>query len=98
MRKYRKYDWPKLFLEFESSQQTQTQFAKDRGICPRYFNQQLQKHRKPGNKAKFVELKVETKEVTPEEAGLTITVGRCKVECPTSMPLQSFATLVHSLA
>lgn len=97
MRKYRKYDWPKLIADFEACNQTQTQFCKDRDINARYFNQQLHKHRSH-DKTKFVELEVEPQQAATSEAGLIIVVGRCKIECPTSMPLQSFTTLVHSLA
>jgi hypothetical protein len=97
MRKYRKYDWPAIFAEFESSNQTQTQFCNEHDISLRYFNQQLQKHRN-SDKTRFIEVEVNAEEAGSLETALTITVGRCKIECPTNMPLPSFATLVHSLA
>ncbi len=97
MRKYRKYDWPKLIADFEASDKTQTQFCKELDINARYFNQQLHKYRSQ-DKTKFVELEVEPQQTATAETSLIIVVGRCKIECPTSMPLQSFTTLVHSLA
>ena len=95
MRQYRKYDWPALLTEFEKSSLNQTQFAKEKGINPKYLCQKL-KGAKEKNPKPFAKVKVETSSSTSE--GITLEVGRCKMHCPNNMPLASLATLVHSLA
>lgn len=94
MRKYRKYDWPTLIAEFESSGLNQTQFCQERDINPKYFNQNLAKRRsKAGSNFVSAEIKPADFETT-----ITINVGRCAIHCPSNMPLESFASLVHSLS
>jgi hypothetical protein len=39
MEPYRKYDWPALFLAFEQSGLTQTQFCFEQSLNPEYFSQ-----------------------------------------------------------
>lgn len=97
MRKYKKYDWPKIIEEFKQSGQTQVQYCKDQKINANYFNQQLKKHR-TRNQSKFVAVGVESPEICSVDANFTIAVGRCKIQCPANMPMQSLLTLVHSLA
>lgn len=97
MRKYRKYDWPMIIEEFKQSGQTQTQYCKEQKINPNYFNQQLNKHLSR-NQSKFVSVGVESIKIEAVDTNFTIVVGRCKIQCPASMPLQSFSALVHSLA
>ena len=97
MRKYKRHDWPALIKAFHNSGQNQVQFCKSREINARYFNQQLGKFL-TRDKAQFVSVDVEPPSIDPIDAGLTITVGRCKIQCPTSMLLQSFTALVQSLA
>lgn len=97
MRKYRKYDWPKLLSEFKDSKLTQTQFCKDREINARYFNQQLNK-RLRHDKAKFIAVDIKPGITAAPEAGFTLRVGRCEIQCPVDMPIQSLSTLIHSLA
>lgn len=93
MRQYRKYDWPTLFEEFEQSGLKQAQFCDKKKINPKYFSQ---KYSKTMNKSRKSFTKVEVQE--PSSEGLTLEVGRCKIICPDSMPLQSLAALVHTLA
>ncbi len=95
MKKYRKHDSPRLLSEFNKSGQTQAQFSKAHNIQPNYFNQQLNKHLKR-DKPKFVA--VEPPKADIEKEGLVITVGRCSIQCPSSMPLPSLSALVQSLA
>ncbi|WP_045856576.1 IS66 family insertion sequence element accessory protein TnpA [Teredinibacter purpureus] len=97
MRKYKKYDWPKLIEAFKQSGQTQTQYCKDQKINSSYFNQQLNK-RLSRNQSKFVAVGVESTKIGTVDTNFTIAVGRCKIQCPANMPMQSLLTLVHSLA
>lgn len=97
MRKNKKYNWPELLTEFETSGLTQTQYCKERDINPRYFSQQRSKHLKKTAKSKFQKVKVEDT-LANQATGLTIEVGRCKVQCPASLPLNTLIQLVHSLA
>ena len=93
MRSYRKYNWPALLEEFEQSDLTQTRFCEEKNINPKYFSQQRSKA-KSNSERPFSKI-----EVSPAPSqGLTLEVGRCKIHCPDNMPLQSLATLVHTLA
>lgn len=93
MAKNRKYDWPVLFEAFEQSGATQTQFCKDNDINPRYFSQKLGHHRQSSNDS-FTKIEVNQERLN----GLTLEVGQCKIACPESMPLESLAILVRTLA
>ena len=95
MRKYRKYNWPALLTEFEQSGLNQTQFAKEKGINPKYLSQKLNGAKDKDPKP-FAKMKIETNTATCD--GLFLEVGRCKIHCPSNMPLTSLVTLVHSLA
>ena len=97
MRHYRKYDWPALLAEFEQSSLNQTQFAKEKGINPKYLCQKIKAAATNDNNPKsFTQVKVETNAAS--SSGLFVEVGRCKIHCPETMPLPSLVTLVHSLA
>ena len=93
MSKYRKYDWPALFSEFEKSDLSQTDFCKARNLNPRYFNQQLSRHRKtsasPFTKAK----------IPPTiERDIILTVGALRVSIPTSVDPSYTGRLIKALA
>jgi len=93
MRSYRKYDWPELLKEFEQSGLTQAQFCQDKGINPRYFCLKRAKLRKQ-QENQFTPVEIESTSFN----GLVLEVGRCRVNCPTTMTLDSLAALVHTLA
>lgn len=92
----RKYNWPVLLEEFENSGLTQTQFCKDKNINPRYFSVRRSKHlaaKRPG----FAKVALATASSNPT-TGITIEVGRCKIQCPPSLSVHALAALIHSLA
>lgn len=93
---YRKYNWPILLEEFESSGLTQTQFCKDKNINPRYFSLRRSKYI-AAEQSSFTKVELETTLNHPS-AGVTIEVGRCKIQCPPSLSAKAIAELVHSLA
>ncbi|PID65096.1 MAG: hypothetical protein CR962_00135 [Gammaproteobacteria bacterium] len=96
MTSYRKYNWPVLLEEFESSGLTQTQFCKDKNINPRYFSLRRSKHI-AAEQTGFTKVELETAS-SDSITGITIEVGRCKIKCPPSLSTQALATLVNSLA
>lgn len=96
MKKYRKYNWPRLFEEFTQSGLTQAQFCTEQKINTNYFNQKLSKHRSR-IQSKFIAAGIESPEINAVDTNITIMVGRCKIQCPASMSLPSLSALVHSL-
>ncbi len=94
MRQYRKYDWPELLKAFDDSGLTQTEFCRQHNINPKYFNQKRSKFR-ASDKGAFT--KIDLPSADPQSS-LVIQVGRCKIHCPESMPLEAFSSLVHQLA
>lgn len=93
--KPRKYNWPELLKMFDKSGLTQTEFCEQQSINPKYFSLKRSKLLKSDSNA-FE--KVEVQKPVSSPINLTIQVGRCKIECPDNMPLESFTTLVHQLA
>lgn len=91
----RKYNWPEIFTAYEQSDQTQVEFCKQNDINPKYFNLKLGQRNAP-SESPFS--KIDIRPASAEVTSLLIEVGNCKVHCPPSMPIQSFATLVRSLA
>jgi len=95
MRKYRKYNWPVIIKEFEQSGLTQLQYCENKEINPRYFSQRRSKYLAT-EQSGFTKVEVSSSSVPSK--GLIIEVGRCRIQCPSSMSAQALATLVHSLA
>lgn len=95
MSKRCKHNWPQLFSDFEHSNQTQTEFCKQHGINSNYFCLKLSKY-KAASPPAFAKVAVEC----PNEQvqSLIIEIGNCKIHCPITIPTQSFAALVRSLA
>ena len=91
MRSYRKYDWPVLFEEFEQSGLTQTQFCLNKDIDPTYFSQKRKAAKVPTDTG-FTKVSVQA------PAGITLEVGRCKIQCANHLSLAALADLVHRLA
>ena len=89
----RKYDWPRLIEAFEQSGLTQSQFCKDNSINPRYFSLKLGQYRQKTSES-FAKVEVCQEPIE----GLILEVGQCKIACPSSMPLESLAFLVRTLA
>ena len=95
MRQYRKHDWSALLAEFEQSGLSQTEFCKQKDINLGYFCRKRNNlESKSSDSSTFAKVDVQN---TPAE-GFSLQVGRCRILCPNSMPLQSLATLVHTLA
>lgn len=95
MPKHRRYNWPKLIQEFEDSGLTQDQFCKERDLNPKYFSLRrsvLCSTDKPAFE------KVSVKATPKQATGLTVQVGRCQIQCLECMPIDSFMTLVNSVA
>ena len=95
MSKHRRYNWSQLFAEFEQSGLPQIEFCKLHDINPKYFSLKLSKHK---NKESGGFIQVEVKPEKPTAHGLTLEVGNCRIHCPATMPIQSFASLVKFLA
>lgn len=95
MRKYRKYDWPVIIEEFEQSGLTQLQYCENKGINPRYFSQRRSKYLEK-EQSHFTKVELLTSNAPCDS--LTIEVGRCRIQCPSTMSTQALATLVHDLA
>ena len=93
MKKYRKYDCPVLLEQFEQSGLTQAQFCKDNNLNPRYFSLQRSKRLRKSD-TRFTEIKIANEALME----FRLQVGRCQILCPATIPLQSLATLVHTLA
>ena len=95
---YRKYNWPALFEQFESSGLTQAKFCEEQNIDPNYFSSKRRKaiQEKQSNPNAFVAIEVQSE--ADQMPGLALQVGRCKVLCPQAMSLESLATLVRILA
>lgn len=96
MTTYRKYNWPVLLEEFENSGLTQTQFCKDKNINPRYFSLRRSKHL-AGEHSVFTKVELASTSSIPV-TGITIEVGRCKIQCPPTLSALALAELIHSLA
>lgn len=98
MSKYRKYQWPQLFAEYEQSGQTQAEFCKQHGISPKYFSLKLAKRNalpKPSNSV-FTQASVESLPI--QTGSLMLEVGNCKIHCPSSMPTVGIISLIKELA
>ena len=96
MTNYRRHDWPALLKAFEQSDQNQAAFCKAHDLNPKYFNQKLNKQKREQSTV-FAKVEVENPTTDVHQA-LVLEVGRCKIVCPHTMPLQSFVQLVHQLA
>lgn len=98
MAKYRKYNWPQLFADFEQSGLSQVEFCKLHGLNAKYFSLKLSNHKAetaPRDSA-FTQVSVAPKAVSAGE--FIVEVGRCKVYCPQSLSTESIANLIHALA
>lgn len=93
--KNRRYHWPELLKSFDESGMSQTEFCKQHNINPKYFSLKRSKILN-GDASRFGRVDVEKPIASP--MNLTIHVGRCKIQCPESMSLESFSALVHQLA
>ncbi len=93
--KNQRYDWPKLIKSFEESGLTQTEFCKQQNINPKYFSLKRSKLLK-SSLGSFD--KVELEKPSTSTVCLSLQVGRCKIQCPDNMPLESFTALVRQLA
>ena len=96
MIKRRKHDWLQLFSDFERSDQTQSEFCKQRGINPNYFSLKLSKYKTASPPSAFTRVAVES--LNERAQSLIIEIGNCKIHCPVTLPAESFAALVRSLA
>lgn len=90
MIKRRKHDWLQLFSDFERSDQTQSEFCKQRGINPNYFSIKLSKY-KAASPSAFSRVAVECSNEQPHS--LIIEIGNCKVRCPVGMSIEALAAL-----
>lgn len=95
MTTHRKYNWPQIFVDFDQSNLTQTEFCQQQNLNAKYFNLKLSK-RKAASDSGFSKVSVQPVNTQPD--GLAIEVGNCKILCPTSMPVSSLVMLVRSLA
>lgn len=94
-----KYNWPNLIAEFEASDLSQTAYCQTHDINPKYFNRKLAEHRaKPVDSSGFSKVAVQPSPFLNPSTGLVIELGQCKIHCPESMPIESFALLVRTLA
>jgi len=92
----RKNDWPALVRAFEASGLTQTKFCEQHNLNPKYFSLKRSKLLAASNSPAFQKVAVEKKR--PATTPLIITIGRCQIQCPASMPIQQVAALVQGLA
>lgn len=99
MRRYRKYNWPELIERFDASGLSQTDFCQQHDINPKYFSQKRAAYNtKRAAESPFMAVDVATATPSSSEAHITLTVGRCTIQCPTALPLSSVADLVKQLA
>lgn len=87
MRRYRKYNWPELFDSFEASGLSQTDFCQQQAINPKYFSQKRTAYQaKAASGASFIAVDVTTATPSSLETDITLTVGRCTVQFPATLP------------
>ncbi len=95
MSKYRSYNWPQLFTEFEQSGLSQKAFCSQHQINPSYFSTKLTK-RKAREAGAFAQVVV-----TPESRlppNFVLEVGQCKIHCPAETSVPALASLIKALA
>lgn len=92
-----KYNWPDIFKTFEASGLSQNQFCQEQNINPKYFNLKFSQHRHKNNQGTpFAKAKI-TPKPESHSSGLMLEIGACKIHCPSTMPIDSFVSLVHAL-
>lgn len=90
MAKYRKHPWQEYFNAFEQANLTQTEFCKQHDLNPKYFSQKLSQHKMRNGAFNKVSFEPSPSVLTR----LMLEVGNCKVDCPDSMLISSFISLV----
>jgi hypothetical protein len=88
-------DWSKLVNAFETSGLTQTKFCEKHKLNPKYFSLKRSQILSEAGSSAFQ--KVTLDETFPAPIPLTINIGRCKIQCPTSMSIQQITALVQGL-
>jgi hypothetical protein len=102
MKPYRKYDWPALFLAFEQSGLTQTQFCLEQSLNLKYFSQKRKAALRETN-SPFTKVMMQAQSDLPttlDQPGQAwrIQIGRCHIYSPDKASAASIAALVEQLA
>ncbi len=95
MSKYRSYNWPQLFMEFEQSGVSQKAFCSQHQINQPCFSTRLAK-RKAREAGEFAEVVVAPENHLP--ASFVLEVGQCKIHCPAEASVPALASLIKALA